>query len=166
MSLDATIWVWKVRQKQKKGGSLKPLKKLVLLSLADRASEDHCAYPSMARLVEDTEMPNPQGDENIEETWAAHQMRTTANFARKNPVVNFLCGGLNLQVEHHLFPKICHIHYVEISEIVKETAEEFGLPYNENATFGSALKSHYDFLKAAGRASEKEVVSEKIEVMA
>ncbi|MEG1235746.1 MAG: helix-turn-helix domain-containing protein, partial [Acinetobacter sp.] len=56
MSLDATIWAWKVRQKQKKGGSLKPLKKLVLLSLADRASEDHCAYPSMARLVEDTEM--------------------------------------------------------------------------------------------------------------
>jgi len=56
VSLDATIWAWKVRQKQKKGGSLKPLKKLVLLSLADRASEDHCAYPSMARLVEDTEM--------------------------------------------------------------------------------------------------------------
>ena len=56
MSLDATIWAWKIRQKQKKGGSLKPLKKLVLLSLADRASEDHCAYPSMARLVEDTEM--------------------------------------------------------------------------------------------------------------
>ena len=56
MSLDATIWAWKVRQKQKKGGSLKPLKKLVLLSLSDRAGEDHCAYPSMARLVEDTEM--------------------------------------------------------------------------------------------------------------
>jgi hypothetical protein len=56
VSLDATIWAWKIRQKQKRGGSLKPLKKLVLLSLADRASEDHCAYPSMARLVEDTEM--------------------------------------------------------------------------------------------------------------
>lgn len=56
MSLDATIWAWKVRQKQKKGGSIKPLKKLVLLSLADRASEDHCAYPSVVRLVEDTEM--------------------------------------------------------------------------------------------------------------
>ena len=56
MSLDASIWAWKVRQKQKKGGSIKPLKRLVLLSLADRASEDHCAYPSMARLVEDTEM--------------------------------------------------------------------------------------------------------------
>ena len=56
MSLDATIWAWKVRQKQKKGGSIKPLKKLVLLSLSDRAGEDHCAYPSVARLVEDTEM--------------------------------------------------------------------------------------------------------------
>ena len=56
MSLDATNWAWRVRQKQKKGGSLKPLKKLVLLSLADRAGEDHCAYPSMSRLVEDTEM--------------------------------------------------------------------------------------------------------------
>ena len=56
MSLDATLWAWKVRQKQKKGGSLKPLKKLVLLSLSDRASEDHCAYPSVARLVEDTEI--------------------------------------------------------------------------------------------------------------
>jgi len=56
MSLDATLWAWKVRQKQKKGGSLKPLKKLVLLSLSDRASEDYCAYPSVARLVEDTEI--------------------------------------------------------------------------------------------------------------
>ncbi|WP_336022275.1 helix-turn-helix domain-containing protein [Acinetobacter lwoffii] len=56
MSLDATTWAWKVRQKQKPGGSTKPLKRLVLLSLADRAGEDHCAYPSIARLVEDTEM--------------------------------------------------------------------------------------------------------------
>ena len=56
MSLDATTWAWKMRQKQKPGGSTKPLKRLVLLSLADRAGEDHCAYPSIARLVEDTEM--------------------------------------------------------------------------------------------------------------
>lgn len=56
MSLDASVWAWTVRQKQKKGGCLKPLKKLVLLSLADRSSEDHRAYPSMNRLVNDTEM--------------------------------------------------------------------------------------------------------------
>ncbi|EOW8418906.1 helix-turn-helix domain-containing protein [Acinetobacter baumannii] len=56
MSLDATIWAWKTRQKQKAGGALKPLKKLVLLSLADRAGETHECYPSIARLVDDTEM--------------------------------------------------------------------------------------------------------------
>lgn len=56
MSLDATVWAWKTRQKQKAGGALKPLKKLVLLSLADRAGETHECYPSIARLVEDTEM--------------------------------------------------------------------------------------------------------------
>ncbi|HGH3561157.1 TPA: helix-turn-helix domain-containing protein [Acinetobacter baumannii] len=56
MSLDATVWAWKTRQKQKQGGALKPLKKLVLLSLADRAGETHECYPSIARLVEDTEM--------------------------------------------------------------------------------------------------------------
>jgi len=56
MSLDATIWAWKTRQKQKVGGALKPLKKLVLLSLADRAGETHECYPSIARLVDDTEM--------------------------------------------------------------------------------------------------------------
>lgn len=56
MSLDATIWAWRTRQKQKSGGALKPLKKLVLLSMADRAGEDHVCYPSIARLVEDTEM--------------------------------------------------------------------------------------------------------------
>jgi linoleoyl-CoA desaturase len=105
----------------------------------------------LAHLVEDTDRPNPAEGENIEESWAAHQLRTTANFARKSSIATFLCGGLNFQVEHHLFPKICHIHYPEISEIVKETAEEFGLPYNENESFGSALKSHYNFLKEAGR---------------
>ncbi|AOA58256.1 helix-turn-helix domain-containing protein [Acinetobacter larvae] len=56
MSLDATNWAWRVQLQQKKGGSSKPLKKLLLLSLADRAGEDHCCYPSVGRLVEDTEM--------------------------------------------------------------------------------------------------------------
>jgi linoleoyl-CoA desaturase len=75
-------------------------------------------------------------------------------FARKSKIAAFLCGGLNFQVEHHLFPKVCHIHYPAISDIVKETAHEFDLPYNENDTFMSALKSHYHFLKSAGRNEE------------
>lgn len=104
----------------------------------------------LAHLVENTSFPNPQENENIEEAWAQHQMRTTANFARKSSLATFLCGGLNFQIEHHLFPKICHIHYPAISELVKTTALEFGLPYHENETFFRALRSHYNFLKKAG----------------
>jgi linoleoyl-CoA desaturase len=110
----------------------------------------------LAHLVEDTDMPNPLEGENIEESWAAHQLRTTANFARKNKVVTFLCGGLNYQVEHHLFPKTCHIHYPAISEIIKATALEFDLPYKENVSFTSALKSHYHFLKKFGQPVQDE----------
>lgn len=104
----------------------------------------------LAHLVEDTHQVVPKEGESIEESWAAHQLRTTANFSRKSGIATFLCGGLNFQVEHHLFPKICHIHYPEISEIVKNTAHEFDLPYHENESFASALKSHYNFLKEAG----------------
>lgn len=104
----------------------------------------------LAHLVEDTHRVYPEDGKDIEESWAAHQLRTTANFSTKSAIATFLCGGLNFQVEHHLFPKICHIHYPEISKIVKETAQEFNLPYIENETFGSALKSHYNFLKEAG----------------
>ena len=83
--------------------------------------------------------------------WADLQMHTTANFATKNKLVNFLSGGLNFQIEHHLFPTICHVHYPEISEIVKSTAEEFGIPYLENKTFSNAIASHFSTLKRFGR---------------
>jgi linoleoyl-CoA desaturase len=105
----------------------------------------------LAHVVEDTEIRHPNEENNIDEAWAIHQMRTTANFASKNKLASFLCGGLNLQVEHHLFPKICHVHYRKISDIVKKTAVEFDLPYNENRSFFSALRSHYFFLKKLGR---------------
>lgn len=107
----------------------------------------------LAHVVEETEIKLPTEENNIEEAWASHQMRTTANFAPKNKLASFLCGGLNLQVEHHLFPKICHIHYRKISDIVKKTAAEFNLPYNVNRSFFSALRSHYFFLKKLGRSS-------------
>lgn len=105
----------------------------------------------LAHVVEDTEIKLPSEENNIEEAWAAHQLRTTANFASKSRLAAFLCGGLNMQVEHHLFPKVCHIHYRKISVIVRSTAKEYNLPYNENRTFFSALRSHYFFLKKLGR---------------
>jgi len=105
----------------------------------------------LAHVVEGTEFPEPNEDGNIEEAWAIHQMQTTANFSRTSWLASFLCGGLNMQIEHHLFPKVCHIHYPQISEIVKITAMEFGVPYIENKTFWSALVSHYRTLRYFGK---------------
>jgi linoleoyl-CoA desaturase len=105
----------------------------------------------LAHLVEEVDMPKPKNDSEIHDSWAVHQMRTTANFARGNKLAGFLFGGLNYQIEHHLFPNVCHVHYPVISGIVKETANEFDVPYLENRTFFSALKSHSNFLKKRGR---------------
>ncbi|HWZ21383.1 MAG TPA: acyl-CoA desaturase [Cytophagaceae bacterium] len=104
----------------------------------------------LAHVVEGTDFPPTNAEGNIEEAWAVHQMQTTANFGRKDFITSFLCGGLNQQIEHHLFPKVCHVHYPAISDIVKQTAEEFGVPYIENRTFFTALKSHYTMLKRFG----------------
>lgn len=105
----------------------------------------------LAHVVEETDFPLPDGTGNIKNTWAVHQLYTTADFGRNNALLNFLCGGLNFQVEHHLFPKICHVHYRHISEIVKDTAAKFNLRYNDNRTFFSALASHVRLLKTLGR---------------
>ncbi|AKD04238.1 acyl-CoA desaturase [Pontibacter korlensis] len=105
----------------------------------------------LAHVVEGTDFPVPTEKGNVEEAWAVHQMRTTANFAPKSALASFFLGGLNRQIEHHLFPKVCHIHYPAISSIVRQTALEFGLPYLENPTFNSALKSHYRMLRTLGK---------------
>ena len=109
----------------------------------------------LAHVVEGTAFPLPDEEGNIEEAWAVHQLRTTANFARSSCIANFLCGGLNMQIEHHLFPKICHVHYRAISDIVQQTAQEFNLPYIENETFLSALQSHYRMLRKLGEEAWK-----------
>ncbi|MEZ4886910.1 MAG: acyl-CoA desaturase [Chitinophagales bacterium] len=109
----------------------------------------------LAHIVEKVDFPAPNQEGELQHTWAVHQLKTTANFAAQNPVVNFLCGGLNTQIEHHLFPHICHIHYPNIAPIVAKTAEEFGLPYNEYPTFSSALKSHFRQLKKFGQGETK-----------
>lgn len=96
----------------------------------------------LAHTVEGTTHPLPDETFTIENNWAIHQMNTTVNFSRKNKWISWYVGGLNFQVEHHLFPTICHVHYPAVSEIVKNTAVEFGVPYLENPTFGTALMSH------------------------
>lgn len=105
----------------------------------------------LAHVVEGTDFPVPNEEGNLEEAWAEHQMKTTANFSPKSAIASFLLGGLNRQIEHHLFPKICHVHYPAIAGIVKQTAHEFDLPYLESPSFFKALKSHYRILRKMGK---------------
>lgn len=105
----------------------------------------------LAHTVEGTAFPEPDPKGNMEHNWAVHQLYTTADFARNNMLVNFLFGGLNFQIEHHLFPRVCHTHYRALSRIVEKTSQEFSIPYIENVTFTQAVQSHFIYLKKMGR---------------
>lgn len=105
----------------------------------------------LAHVMPDTDMPVPDKDGNMENTWAVHQLLTTANFAPKNKVVGWFTGGLNRQIEHHLFSNISHIHYKKLAKIVKETAQEFQLPYHEYKTTRRAIISHFQQLAELGK---------------
>jgi len=105
----------------------------------------------LAHTVGETHFGLPDEEGNMEDSWAVHQLRTTMNFACNNKWLSWYVGGLNFQVEHHLFTRICHVHYPAIRPIVKQTAEEFGLPYLEKSTFSGAFNSHVKFLKTLGR---------------
>lgn len=106
----------------------------------------------LAHTVEHTAFP--VADEKtgkMEDEWAIHQIKTTANFATNNPVVSWLVGGLNFQIEHHLFPKISHVHYPAISKIIRQACAEYGLVYIEYPRVRYAVASHVAFLRAMGR---------------
>lgn len=106
----------------------------------------------LAHTVEETAFPVPNEDMNkIENEWAIHQVETTANFATKNKLISWLVGGLNFQIEHHLFPKISHIHYPAISKIIKQTCQEYGIKYIEYRRMRHAIVSHASYLKRMGR---------------
>lgn len=107
----------------------------------------------LAHVVEDTDHfhLDENGKGNMENIWAIHQLKTTANFSRNNKFLTWFIGGLNYQVEHHLFPNICHIHYSKISKIVESTAKEFGIPYYNYEKFSDAVASHLRTLKRFGQ---------------
>jgi linoleoyl-CoA desaturase len=104
----------------------------------------------LAHVVEEADMPLPEESGTMKNTWAIHQLFTTVNFGTTNKFMNWFTGGLNHQVEHHIFPNISHVHYTKISEIVKNTAKEFNLPYNEYQTTRKALIAHFKHLKQMG----------------
>ncbi|TDI67268.1 MAG: acyl-CoA desaturase [Bacteroidetes bacterium] len=104
----------------------------------------------LAHVVEDADMVLPDPSGTMENTWAIHQLFTTVNFSTKNKITNWFTGGLNHQVEHHMFPNISHIHYTKISAIVRKTTKEFNLPYKEYKTTRKALIAHFKHLKQMG----------------
>jgi linoleoyl-CoA desaturase len=104
-----------------------------------------------AHIMEVCDFPLPDADGKMGDGWLVHQLRTTTNFAPDNHIVNWYVGGLNFQVEHHLFPRICHVHYPQIAPIVRDTCREFGVPYNSIPTFTGAVLGHGSMLRELGR---------------
>jgi linoleoyl-CoA desaturase len=106
----------------------------------------------LAHTVEDTHFVQASTQVGkIEDEWAIHQLKTTANFATKNKVISWLVGGLNFQVEHHLFPKISHVHYPAISKIIRNACKDFGISYIEYPKMRLAVVSHVSHLKKLSR---------------
>lgn len=108
----------------------------------------------LAHTVEHTAFPVPDEQTGkLQDEWAIHQLKTTANFATGNKLICWYVGGLNFQIEHHLFPKISHVHYPQISKIIKQACKEYGVEYVEYHHMYQAVFSHVSFLKQMGKAA-------------
>ncbi len=107
----------------------------------------------LAHVVEGAHQPIPDEAGIINTDWAVHELLTTANFAPHNKLITWYTGGLNFQIEHHLFPYVSHLHYPAIAPIVQQVAAEFGVPYNVKSTTRSAVRSHVRRLQQLGRAA-------------
>jgi linoleoyl-CoA desaturase len=105
----------------------------------------------LAHAVEQAEFPLPrEGSGRIEKGWAIHQVETTVDFARQSRVASWLLGGLNFQVEHHLFPRVCHVNYPAISKLVEQACPEFGVRYAEHRSFWAGVAAHFRWLRRMG----------------
>jgi linoleoyl-CoA desaturase len=105
----------------------------------------------LAHCVEEADFPQPaEGGLRLADSWAAHQVRTTVDFARENRVLCWLLGGLNFQVVHHLFPKVCHVHYPALSRVVEAVCREFGVRYSAHRSFLAGVGSHFRWLRRLG----------------
>lgn len=104
----------------------------------------------IAHIMPDNEFPLPDEGGAMKNDWYRHQLATTSNFSPKSKLLFWLVGGLNYQVEHHVLPDVCHIHYKNLTHIVSETAKEFGMPYHMKKSFGHAIIDHIRMLRWLG----------------
>jgi linoleoyl-CoA desaturase len=105
----------------------------------------------LAHCVEEAEFPLPDEKGKMQTDWAVHQVQTTVDFARRNRFLSWFLGGLNFQIEHHLFHRICHVHYPALSKVVEETCKEFGVRYTANKSFFGAVGSHFRWIHRMGQ---------------
>lgn len=108
------------------------------------------SFFAVGHLVDGVEVVRANDDGRVEDSWMAHQLRTTSNFGINSSLLFWTAGGLNYQIEHHLFPQICHVHYPALAPIVRRTALECGLPYQAYPSLREALAAHVRFLRAKG----------------
>jgi linoleoyl-CoA desaturase len=105
----------------------------------------------LAHCVEEAELPMPRPDSGrVDNAWAFHQAETNIDFARRSRMVAWLLGGLNFQLEHHLFPQVCDVNYPAISTLVEATCREFGVRYTEHESFRASMASHFCWLRLMG----------------
>ncbi len=109
----------------------------------------------LAHIVDNVQFPQLNEEGKIRTSFLEHQLKTTSNFSTNSKLAHFFFGGLNFQVEHHLFPHICHIHWIKLSPMIRSTVLQFGLPYHDNPTLFKALKSHFRMLKKLGNSISK-----------
>ena len=107
-----------------------------------------------AHVLEDLQFAQGEKGTSMEDDNLSHQLKSTANFGTRSRLFTWMCGGLNHQIEHHLFPQVCHIHFSDLAPIVRKTAEEFGLPYRSSTTFAGALALHTKMLWKLGREEQ------------
>lgn len=111
----------------------------------------------LAHVVEGTTFPTPDSTNRLRDDWASHQLRTTANFSQGSALATFFLGGLNNQVEHHLLPGVCHVHYAALAPLVRECARDHGLPYLTSGTFLQAVGAHVRTLYRLGHPMQERV---------
>ncbi|NND79340.1 MAG: acyl-CoA desaturase [Maribacter sp.] len=108
----------------------------------------------VSHIIPGAEFPRPDKNGLIAGDWYMHQFATTINYSPRSKLFTWFIGGLNYQIEHHLLPGICHVHYRKLSGIVEDTAKEYGMPYRSNQTFFSALQEHAKMLRQLGNMQQ------------
>jgi len=112
----------------------------------------------IAHIMPATDFPLPNEQGIIDDNWYGHQLATTSNFSPNSKILFWLIGGLNYQVEHHVLPDVCHVHYKNLTKIVSDTAKEFGMPYHVKKSMFHAICAHTKMLRLLGEKQEVSIV--------